>query len=87
LVNTVEIEPIEKDLLAEIIEVQSTDQLAVDSLRQLTTTAERTIEPTTELSTDAEHDWAVSAGALTFNGEVYVRTGSTSFESNRTPSR
>jgi hypothetical protein len=34
--NAVEIEPIEKDLFAEIIEAQKTDRLATDSLRRVT---------------------------------------------------
>jgi hypothetical protein len=84
--NAVEIEPIEKDLFAEIIEAQKTDRLATDSLRKLAGTEEDHVMQeagsvgghvtgnVTEPISD-EHDWAVSAGALTYEGRVYVPEG------------
>jgi hypothetical protein len=71
--NAVEIEPIQKDLLAAIIEAQKTDVLSTELLHkggrdQVTkqhVTGHMTKDETTE-------DWAVSAGALTFEGRVYV---------------
>jgi hypothetical protein len=54
--NAVEIEPIEKDLLAEITEAQGADQLATDVLRRLA--SEKHVTETTS------EEWAVSAGAL-----------------------
>jgi hypothetical protein len=74
--NAVEIDPIEKDLLAEIIESQKTDGLATELLGKLDkrgrdqvtkqhVTGHMTRDETTE-------DWAVSTGALTFEGRVYV---------------
>jgi hypothetical protein len=76
--NAVEIEPIEKDLFAEIIEEQKTDRLANDSLRKLAGSGEDHVIQeaghVTEPISD-EHDWAVSAGALTYEGRVYVLEG------------
>jgi hypothetical protein len=62
--NAVEIEPIERDLLAEITEAQGADQLATDVLRRLA--SEKHVTETTS------EEWAVNAGALTFEGRVYV---------------
>jgi hypothetical protein len=76
--NAVEIEPIEKDLLAEIIEAQKTDQPVTDSLRRLAGVnhvTEHVTEHVTKEETTSEDDWAVSAGALTFEGRVYVPEG------------
>jgi hypothetical protein len=74
--NAVKIEPIKKDLFAEIIEAQKTNRLATDSLRKLAGTEEDHVTGNvtgnvTEPISD-EHDWAVSAGALTYEGRVYV---------------
>jgi hypothetical protein len=61
-------------LLAEIIEAQKTDQLATDSLRRLAGVNHVT-EPVTEHVTQEEtatEDWAVSPGALIYEGRVCV---------------
>jgi hypothetical protein len=52
-------------LLAKIVEAQKTDQLATDVQRRLAQAGEKHVTETTE-------EWAVSAGALTFEGRVYV---------------
>jgi hypothetical protein len=78
--NAVEIEPIKKDLQAEIIESQKTDGLATELLRKLDKrgrdhlTKQVTKQHVTEEETTTE-DWAVSAGALTYEGRVYVPEG------------
>jgi hypothetical protein len=79
--NAVEIEPIEKDVLAEIIESQKTNVLATELLGKLDkrgrdhvtkqVTKQHVTGHVTEEETTTE-DWAVSAGALTFEGRVYV---------------
>jgi hypothetical protein len=71
--NAVEIEPNEKDLLAEIIEVQKTNQLATDSRRKLASVNHVTEHVTQEKT--ATEDSAVSAGAPTNEGRMYVRKG------------
>jgi hypothetical protein len=72
--NTVEIEPIEKDLLASITEAQGTDQLAMDVLRKIADkhVTEHVTEHVTQDPATTEDDWTVSAGALTHAGRVYV---------------
>jgi hypothetical protein len=73
-------------LFAGIIEAQKTDRLATDSLRKLAGTegdyvmqeagsegGHVTGHVTKPISD--EHDWAVSAGALTYEGRVYVPEG------------
>jgi hypothetical protein len=82
--NAVEIEPIEKDLLAEIIEAQKTDVLATELLGKLDkrgrdhvtkqVTKQHVTGHVIEEETTTE-DWAVSAGALTYKGRVYVPEG------------
>jgi hypothetical protein len=87
--NAVEIEPIESDLFAEIIEAQRTDKLATDLLGRLggshvtpdeasgdhvmrdEASGSHVTEHVTRDGTASE-DWAVSAGALTYEGRVYV---------------
>jgi hypothetical protein len=75
--NAVEIEPIAKDLLDEIIEAQKTDVLATELLGKLDkrnrdqVTKQHVTGHVTNDQTTTE-DWAVSAGALTFKGTVYV---------------
>jgi hypothetical protein len=68
--NAFEIEPIEKDLLAEITEAQGTDQLAMDVLRRIA--GRHVTEHVTQDAATTEDDWTVSAGALTHEGRVYV---------------
>jgi hypothetical protein len=67
--NALGIEPIEKDLLAEITEAQGTDQLAMDVLRKIA--SKHVTEHVTQDAATTE-DWTVSAGALTHEGRVYV---------------
>jgi transposase InsO family protein len=77
--NAVVISRIDKDLFAAIIEAQKTDRLATNSLRKLAGTEEDHVMQqagsvgghVTEPISD-EHDWAVSGGALTYEGRVYV---------------
>jgi hypothetical protein len=64
--NAVEIKPIEKDLFTEIIEPQKTDQLGRDSLGRL---------GRDHVTRDDTEEWAVSVGALTYQGRVYVPEG------------
>jgi hypothetical protein len=68
--NAVETEPIENDLLAEIVEAQKTDQLATDVQRRLALAGEKHV--TNHVTETTSEEWAVSAGALTFEGRVYV---------------
>jgi hypothetical protein len=75
--NAVEIEPIEKDLLAEITEAQKTDVLATELPGKLDkrgrdqATKQHVTGHVTQDETTTE-DWTVGAGALTFEGRVYV---------------
>jgi hypothetical protein len=57
-------------LFTEIIEAQKTDQLGTELLGRLG--RDHVTEHVTEEETTTEVDWAVSAGALTFEGRVYV---------------
>jgi hypothetical protein len=66
--NAVKIEPIEKDLLAEITEAQGADQLATDVLRRLA--SEKHV--TDHVTETTSEEGALSAGALTFEERVYV---------------
>jgi hypothetical protein len=79
--NAAEIEPIDKHLFAEIIEVQKTDKLAMELLGKLDrrrrdhVTKHATKHHVTDYVTQDEtttEEWAVSAAALTFEGRVYV---------------
>jgi hypothetical protein len=68
--NAVKIEPIEKGLFPEIIEAQKTDQLGTELLGRLG--RDHVTEHMTEEETTTEFDSAISAGALTCEGRVYV---------------